>query len=77
LPLFSNHVKGFLHKTYNDLCGDALEKDDKLQERAFLAALRGDLHCSVRESKRAENWTQYSRKIEEKDGTICAFPCGV
>ncbi len=37
------------------------------------------LHLShgTGESKRPNDWTQYIRKIEEKDGTICAFLCDV
>ncbi len=44
-----------------------------MQNRPFLAALRGALHCNAGESKRPKNWTQYIREIKE-DVTICAFP---
>jgi hypothetical protein len=45
-----------------------------MQNRPFLAALRGGLHRNAGESERPKNWTQYIRDIKEKDVTIGAFP---
>jgi hypothetical protein len=45
-----------------------------MQNRPFLAVLRGGLHCNAGESEKPKNWTQYIREIKKKDVTICAFP---
>jgi hypothetical protein len=34
--VFEHPIKGFVHKNFNDLCGDALEKDGKAAKETFL-----------------------------------------
>jgi hypothetical protein len=31
--VFENPIKGFVHKNFNDLCGEALEKDGKAAKK--------------------------------------------